>query len=88
MPSNLKPDQMKQFVGKHFEDFVNARNAAVIRQNMTPDFYDHDGPGGKPTGVWRSRAGRILRTVRSTSTTRRRTFCRYFSIRTRSSPSA
>jgi predicted ester cyclase len=42
---------MKQFVRKHFEEFVNARNAAVIRQNMTPDFYDHDGPGGKPTGV-------------------------------------
>ncbi|MBX6329766.1 MAG: hypothetical protein IRY89_14450 [Pseudolabrys sp.] len=52
MPTNLKSDQMKQFVGMHFENFVNARNAAVIRQNMTPDFYDHDGPGGKPTGVW------------------------------------
>lgn len=51
MPTNLKPDQMKQFVRNHFEDFVNARNAGVIRQNMTPDFYDHDGPGGKPTGV-------------------------------------
>jgi len=21
----------------------------VIHQNMTPSFYDHDGPGGKPT---------------------------------------
>ena len=51
MPTNLTTDQMKQFVRKHFEDFVNARNASVIRQNMTPDFYDHDGPGGKPAGV-------------------------------------
>jgi predicted ester cyclase len=42
---------MKQFVRDHFEDFVNNRNAAVIRKNMTSDFYDHDGPGGKPTDV-------------------------------------
>jgi predicted ester cyclase len=42
---------MKEFVRNHFEDFVNRRNADSIRQNMTPDFYDHDGPGGKPTGV-------------------------------------
>jgi predicted ester cyclase len=42
---------MKQFVRDHFEDFVNKRNAAVIRKNMTSDFHDHDGPGGKPTGV-------------------------------------
>ena len=51
MPTDLTPAQMKQFVREHFEDFVNKRNAAVIRKNMTPDFYDHDGPGGKPAGV-------------------------------------
>ena len=51
MATNLPVDQMKQLVKDHFEDFVNRRNAAVIRKNMTPDFYDHDGPGGKPTGV-------------------------------------
>ena len=51
MPTDLTPEQMKQFVREHFEDFVNKRNAAVIRKNMTADFYDHDGPGGKPTGV-------------------------------------
>lgn len=50
MPTNLTLDAMKQFVLNHFEDFVNKRNAAVIHRNMTPDFYDHDGPGGKPTG--------------------------------------
>ena len=43
--------QMKTFVRNHFEDFVNNRNAAVIQTNMTPDFYDHDGLGGKPTDV-------------------------------------
>jgi predicted ester cyclase len=42
---------MKEFVRNHFEDFVNKRNASVIRKNMVPDFYDHDGPGGNPTGV-------------------------------------
>jgi predicted ester cyclase len=51
MASDLTPQQMKEFVRNHFEAFVNQKNAAVIRQNMTPDFYDHDGPGGKPTGV-------------------------------------
>jgi len=40
-----------KFVRDHFEEFVNRRNAAVIRKNMTPDFHDHDGPGGKPTGA-------------------------------------
>jgi len=49
--TNLSLEQMKQFVRDHFEEFVNRRNARVIQRNMTPDFYDHDGPGGKPTGV-------------------------------------
>ena len=51
MATKLTLDQMKQFVRDHFEDFVNRRNAAVIQKNMTPDFRDHDGPGGKPTDV-------------------------------------
>src|ERR1700745_126360 len=51
MATTLNLEQMKQFVRDHFEDFVNKRNAAVIRQNMTFDFHDHDGPGGKPAGV-------------------------------------
>jgi len=48
MPTHLTPDQMKDFVRAHFEEFVNNRNAAVIHQNTTPDFYDHDGPSGRP----------------------------------------
>ena len=50
MATSLTLDQMKKFVRDHFDDFVNQRNASVIRKNMTPHFYDHDGPGGKPTG--------------------------------------
>jgi predicted ester cyclase len=49
--TKLSLEQMKQLVKDHFEDFVNRRNAAVIRKNMSPDFYDHNGSGGKPTGV-------------------------------------
>jgi predicted ester cyclase len=48
MATTLTLEQMKQFVGSHFEEFVNKRNAAAIRRNMTSDFHDHDGPSGKP----------------------------------------
>ena len=51
MPTRLSPNEMKAFVRSHFDDFVNKRNASVIRKNMTPDFLDHDGPGGKPTDL-------------------------------------
>lgn len=51
MATYLTTDQMKEFVRSHFEDFVNRQNAAVIRKNMTADFYDHDGPGAKPTDL-------------------------------------
>jgi predicted ester cyclase len=51
MGTTLSPEAMKQFVRAHFEEFVNKRNAAVIHKNMTTDFYDHDGPDGKPADV-------------------------------------
>jgi len=51
MGTELSLEEMKQLVRDHFEEFVNKRNAAVIRTNMTQDFYDNDGPGGKPAGV-------------------------------------
>ena len=51
MTTTLTTEQMKRFVRDHFEEFVNKRNAAVIRANMTPDFYDHDGPDGKAAGI-------------------------------------
>jgi len=35
MATMLTLEQMKEFVREHFEDFVNKRNAAVIRKNMT-----------------------------------------------------
>jgi predicted ester cyclase len=42
---------MKTFVRDHFEDFVNKRKVDVIHKNMTSNFFDHDGPGGKPTDL-------------------------------------
>lgn len=33
MPTELTLEQVKQFVRDHFEDFVNRRNAGVIRRN-------------------------------------------------------
>lgn len=51
MATALSPSEMKALVSSHFEDFVNRQKAGVIRHNMTEDFLDHDGPGGKETGV-------------------------------------
>ena len=51
MGTTLTSEQMKRFVKQHFEDFVNKGNAGVIRANMTPDFFDHDGPAGRPTDI-------------------------------------
>ena len=45
------PEDNKTFVRQHFEDFVNNRKPEVIQRNMTPDFLDHDGPGGKPADI-------------------------------------
>jgi predicted ester cyclase len=40
----------KAFVIKHFEEFVNHKNASVAYQNLAPDFLDHDESGGPATG--------------------------------------
>ncbi len=51
MATNMTTEEMKAFVRRHFEDFVNAKRSSAIRENMTPDFLDHNGPGGKVVGV-------------------------------------
>jgi len=51
MTSSMTLEQMKQFVRDHFDDFVNKKDATVIRKNMTSGFVDNDGPGGNPTDV-------------------------------------
>jgi predicted ester cyclase len=49
--TELAPEEMKAHVRRHFEDFVNNQRAEVIRENMTPDFLDHDGPGDREVGI-------------------------------------
>jgi predicted ester cyclase len=51
MATQLTPDEMKALVRQHFDDFVNNHMAEVIRHNMSPDFRDHDGPGGRIVGI-------------------------------------
>jgi len=51
MPTTLTPAQMKKFVTEHFDAFVNNQDPTAIRNNMSADFLDHNGPGGKPAGL-------------------------------------
>ena len=37
----------KRFVIQHFEEFVNNKDVGAIDRNMSADFLDCDGPGGK-----------------------------------------
>jgi predicted ester cyclase len=41
----------KKFVIRHFEEFINQKNTAVIASNFLPDFLDHDGTDGRPGSV-------------------------------------
>ena|SRR5271157_5464843 len=42
-------ERNRRFVIEHFDAFVNNKNIDAVIHNMSEDFYDHDGPGGKPT---------------------------------------
>jgi predicted ester cyclase len=46
----LSPEEMKAFVRRHFEDFVNLKKSTVALQNFSQDFLDHDGPAGPLVG--------------------------------------
>jgi predicted ester cyclase len=45
----MTTDEAKAFVRRHFEEFVNNKNHDIVLQTLSDDFYDHDGPDGKPT---------------------------------------
>lgn len=51
MGTDLTPEEMKALVRRHFEGFVNNQRAEVIRENMTPGFLDHNGPGDQAVGI-------------------------------------
>jgi len=44
--------EMKEFVGNHFEEFVNRKNINIGDVNFAPEFLDHgaDVPPGTPPG--------------------------------------
>ena len=44
----MTTEQAKALVRRHFEEFVNKKNHDIVYETMSDDFYDHDGPGGKP----------------------------------------
>jgi predicted ester cyclase len=44
------PEFNKAFVIKHFEEFVNNKNASVAYRNLASDFLDHDESGGPAIG--------------------------------------
>jgi predicted ester cyclase len=44
----MTSEEMKAYVRSHFEAFVNEKNVDIADGTLSPDFYDHDGPGGRP----------------------------------------
>ncbi len=46
----------KLLVIGHFDEFVNQKDLSAIDRNMSADFLDHDGPGGKQVGRAEDRA--------------------------------
>jgi hypothetical protein len=54
VPASAAPgftlEEMKAFVRRHFDDFVNHQRSEVALQNFSDDFLDHDEPGGAVVG--------------------------------------
>jgi predicted ester cyclase len=54
IPANADPglslEEMKAFVKRHFDDFVNRQQSDVALENFSEDFLDHDEPGGAAVG--------------------------------------
>jgi predicted ester cyclase len=48
--SGLSSSEMKDFVRRHFEDFVNRKDLGAALRNFSSDFLDHDGPAGPVVG--------------------------------------
>jgi predicted ester cyclase len=46
----LTLEEMKAFVRRHFDDFVNKKQSDVALRNFSEDFLDHDEAGGAVVG--------------------------------------
>jgi predicted ester cyclase len=49
-PPGFTLEEMKDFVRRHFDDFVNRKRSEVALINFSEDFLDHDEPGGEAVG--------------------------------------
>ena len=47
--AEMTRDEGVALVRYHFEEFVNRKKHDVVLETLAGDFYDHDGPGGRPT---------------------------------------
>ena len=50
--TGMTHSEMKEFIRKHFEEFVNRKNLRIGEANFAPEFIDHgaDVPPGMPPG--------------------------------------
>ncbi|MGA8067333.1 MAG: ester cyclase [Terriglobales bacterium] len=50
--AQASPEELKQFIRNHFEEFVNRKNLGIADVNFAPDFVDRgsDVPPGMPPG--------------------------------------
>jgi ketosteroid isomerase-like protein len=48
----MTPEEAKDFVRRHFEDFVNKKDLSAADRNFHPDYQEHgaDAPAGLPAG--------------------------------------
>jgi predicted ester cyclase len=49
-PPGMSPEEMKAFVRKHFEDFINRKDSTAALRNFSSDILDHDEPYGAANG--------------------------------------
>jgi ketosteroid isomerase-like protein len=38
----------ERLIRDHFAALIDGKDLGAIERNLAPDFYDHDGPGGRP----------------------------------------
>src|SRR5690348_10214567 len=48
--SGFTPEEMKDFVRKHFDDFINKKKSDVAYSNFSDGFIDYSAPQGRQIG--------------------------------------
>ena len=47
-PKSAAAARNKRQILDHFEALINNKDLGAINRNLGAEFYDHDGPGGRP----------------------------------------